>query len=218
MGTILQKRLDWLNEARESDADLGFLGNLLTLCNLPSTGQGKRSRFARTNENFTLAMTGVGNTRFPCGNLTRPLLSGVIGDKAVFWRDHDRLIPSEIRLSRPFFDSTVRQPVPDHYQLPSRLAPVHAVPRSILVAHLPRLLAHRPACFDRGSCLHQHGAFPQKAGDNLTVRNYRKKSVSGSRRKSSSPGPSRTTPPSGGLSLHPTPPQVPDERDPDACP
>ena len=62
-----------------------------------------------------------------------------------------------------------------HYQLPSRLAPVHAVPRSILVAQLPRLLAHRPACFDPVTGLHQHGSFPQKAGDNLTVRNYRKK-------------------------------------------
>ena len=48
----------------------------------------------------------------PCGNLPRSLLSGLIGNKAVFWRDYDRLIPSEIRLSQPFFDSTVRQPVP----------------------------------------------------------------------------------------------------------
>ena len=38
--------------------------------------------------------------------------AGVIGDKAVFSGDYDRLIPSEIRLSQPIFDSTVRQPVP----------------------------------------------------------------------------------------------------------
>ena len=64
---------------------------------------------------------------------------------------------------------------PDGTQLPSRLAPVHSGPRSILATHPPRLLAHRPARFDPGAGLHQHGPFPQKAGDNLTVRNYRRK-------------------------------------------
>jgi len=179
MGTTLQEQLDWLNEAREADADPGFPGRMLALCSLAWTGQGKRSHFARTNGTFSLAMSAVGNTRFPCGDLPRPLLAwvcsevvrtgrrllvlrkgfrgfmarpgihsvgrdprrrlrnrmaglfssatislhyrgnhnsvrlaGVVGDKAVFWRDFDRLIPSEIRLPQPFFDSIVRQPVP----------------------------------------------------------------------------------------------------------
>ena len=179
MGTTLQEQLDWLNEAREAGADPGFLDRMLALCSLPSTGQGRRSHFARTNGTFSLAMSTVGHTRFPCGNLPRLLLAwvcteavrtgrrllvlrkgfrgfmarpgihsdggdprprlrnrmaglfgsatlslhyrgnhksvrlaGVIGDKPVFWRDYDRLIPSEIRLSHPFSNSTVRQPVP----------------------------------------------------------------------------------------------------------
>ena len=77
MGTTLQEQLDWLNEARKADADLGFRGRMLALCSLRWTGQGKRSHFARTNGTFTLAMSAVGNTRFPCGNLPRPLLAWV---------------------------------------------------------------------------------------------------------------------------------------------
>jgi len=36
-----------------------------------------------------------------------------------------------------------------------------------------QFLAYRPTRFDTGTSLHLHGPFPQKAGDNLTVRNYR---------------------------------------------
>jgi len=41
MGTTLQEQLDWLNEARKADADLGFRGRMLALCSLRWTGQGK---------------------------------------------------------------------------------------------------------------------------------------------------------------------------------
>ncbi|MDE2755663.1 MAG: replication protein RepA [Acidobacteriota bacterium] len=176
MGTTLQEQLDWLNEAREADADLGFRGRMLAPCSLPCTDQGILSHFVRANVTFTLAISAVGNTMFPCRDLPRLLLSWVgteavrtgrrvlvlrkgfrgfmvrpgihsdggdprrrlrkqmkrlfssatisihyrgnhksvrlAGDKAVFWRDYDRLIPSEVRLSRPFFDSTVRRSVP----------------------------------------------------------------------------------------------------------
>ena len=37
MGTTLQEQLDWLEEAREADADHGFLGRMLALCSLPRT-------------------------------------------------------------------------------------------------------------------------------------------------------------------------------------
>ena len=84
MGTTLREQLDWLNEAREAGADPGFPGRMPALCSLPSTGQGKRSHFVRANCPFTLAMIAVGTDRFSCGNLPRLLLSGVIGDKAVF--------------------------------------------------------------------------------------------------------------------------------------
>ena len=77
MGTTLQEQLDWLDEAREADADPGFAGRMSALCSLPWTGQCKRSHFVRTNGPFTWAMRAVGTTRFPCGNLPRLLLSGV---------------------------------------------------------------------------------------------------------------------------------------------
>ena len=74
MGTTLQERLDWLDEAREADANLGFLGRMLALCSLPRTGQGKRSRFVRTNGPFTWAMTAVGTPgllHYPASLLSR---------------------------------------------------------------------------------------------------------------------------------------------------
>ena len=43
--------------------------------------------------------------------------AGMIANKAVFWWDYDRLnldslVPRKIRLSQPFFNSIVRQPIP----------------------------------------------------------------------------------------------------------
>ena len=75
MGTTRQERLDWLDEAREADADPGFPGRMLALCSLSWAGQGKRSHFVRTNGTFSLAMSAVGTAKFPCGNLPRLLLA-----------------------------------------------------------------------------------------------------------------------------------------------
>jgi hypothetical protein len=172
----------------------GLLGRMLARCGLSLTGQEKRSRFVRANGPLTLAMTTVGTTRLPCGNLPRLLLSrvsteavrtgrrnlvlgkslrdfmgrlgvnngggvcrrlcnqmeslfscaislpyrgqdnpvrlaGVVADEAAFRWDYDRpgmdsLFPSEIRLSRPFFDSIARQPPPIDLNL------LHALQRS----------------------------------------------------------------------------------------
>ena len=77
MGTTLQERLAWLDEAREADADLGFPCRMPALYSLPRTGQGKRSHFVRTNGPFTLAMTAVGTPRLLYGNLPRLLLAWV---------------------------------------------------------------------------------------------------------------------------------------------
>ncbi|MDE2964099.1 MAG: hypothetical protein OXU26_09315, partial [Acidobacteriota bacterium] len=82
MGTTLQEQLDWLNEAREADADLGFRGRMLAPCSLPCTDQGILSHFVRANVTFTLAISAVGNTMFPCRDLPRLLLSWV-GTEAV---------------------------------------------------------------------------------------------------------------------------------------
>ena len=45
MGTTLQERFDWSEQAREADADPDFLVRMLALCSLPRTDQGARSRF-----------------------------------------------------------------------------------------------------------------------------------------------------------------------------
>ena len=65
MGTTLQEQLDWLDQARQADADLGFLGRMLALCSLPRTDQGKRSQFVRTNGPFSLAMSAGANGQAP---------------------------------------------------------------------------------------------------------------------------------------------------------
>ena len=44
MRTTLQEQLDWLDEAREAEADPGFLGRMLALCSLPRTNQGGYAR------------------------------------------------------------------------------------------------------------------------------------------------------------------------------
>ena len=77
MGTTLQDQLDWLEQAREANADLGFLGRMLAVCSLPRTDQGRSRNFQRKNGPFTLAMTAVGPARLPYGNLPRLLLAWV---------------------------------------------------------------------------------------------------------------------------------------------
>lgn len=67
MGITRQEQLDWLEEAREADADPGFPGGMVALCSLPRTGHCKRSHFVRANGTYTLAMSAVGTPRLPCG-------------------------------------------------------------------------------------------------------------------------------------------------------
>jgi len=75
LGTTLQEQLDWLDEAREADADPGFPGRMLAHCSLPRTDQVKHSHFVHTNGPFTWAMTGIGTPRLPCGNLPLVLIA-----------------------------------------------------------------------------------------------------------------------------------------------
>lgn len=67
METTLQEQLDWLNEAREADADPGFLGRMLALCSLPRIDQGLLSHFVRANRPITLAMIAVEIPGSPMG-------------------------------------------------------------------------------------------------------------------------------------------------------
>ena len=284
VGTNLRERLDWLDEAREADADPGFPGRMLALCSLPWTGQGKRSHFARANGTFTLAMRAVGTARFPCGNLPRLLLArvcteavrtgrgvlvlrkgfrsfmarpgihgdgggprrwlrnrmerllrfatislhyrendksalvaGVIGDKAVFWRDYDLLIPSEIRQSRPFFDSTLRQPVP------MGLNRLHALHRSTpgldlclwFTCHTFSLTY--PLALTRAQVYTSMAPSLKRPATTSPSGTIAKKCLGGLKKiKLAWPAPNNYTE-LWGLILHPTPPLIPDERGPGAC-
>ena len=183
-------------------------------CAGPARASGLTSR---ANGAFTLAMRAVGTARFPCGNLPRLLLSGVIGDKAVFWRDYDCLIPSEIRLSQPFFDSTVRQPVPiiinclhalrrstrgldRYFRLTCRAFSLTA-PLALTWAHVYTSMA---PSLKRPAITSPSGTIAKKCLGEL-------KKI-----KLAWPAPNDYTE-LWGVILHPTPPPIPDERGPDTC-
>jgi len=104
--------------------------------------------------------------------------------EAVFCRDYDRpdmdsRIPGESRLPQPLVDSIVRQPVP------IGLNRLHALRRSSPGHDLYLRLAYRtcsltdPLAWPWAQVYARHGPFPEKAGDNLTIRNLGEKSVSG---------------------------------------
>ena len=73
-------RFDQVNalvSASEADADLGFMARMLTLCSLPRTNPGNRTRYVRRNGPYTLVMSTNGLHKLPFGNLPRLLLAWV---------------------------------------------------------------------------------------------------------------------------------------------
>ena len=67
-------RFDQVNAlvgASEADADLGFMARMLTLCSLPRTNPGNRSKYVRRNGPFTLVIIAGGLHKLPFGNLPR---------------------------------------------------------------------------------------------------------------------------------------------------
>ena len=68
-------QVNQLIEAREADADLGFMARLLALCSLPRTNPGDRTQYKRVNGPYTLYMNAVGDNKLPFGNLPRLLLA-----------------------------------------------------------------------------------------------------------------------------------------------
>ena len=96
--------------------------------------------------------------------------------EAVFCRDYDRpdmdsRLPGESRLPQPLVDSIVRQPVP------IGLNRLHALRRSSPGHDLYLWLAYRTSslALPWAQVYARHGPFPEKAGDNLTIRNRREK-------------------------------------------
>ena len=63
--------------ASETDADLGFMARLLTLCSLPRTNPGQQKEYKRVNGPFTLYMIAGGGNKLPYGNFPRLLLAWV---------------------------------------------------------------------------------------------------------------------------------------------
>ena len=148
------------------------------------------------------------------GNHKSVRLVGVIGDKAVFWRNYGRLIPSEIRLSRAFIDSTGRQPVADGLNC------LHALRRSTMDLDLCLWFTcltfsfADPLALIWGQVYTQHGPFPDKAGDDLTVQNFRKKCLRELKKIKLAGRELNYSTELWRLILHPTPPPIPDERGP----
>ena len=64
-----------LVEAREADAELGFMARLMTLCSLPRSNPGKKREYVRRNGPYTLVMYAGVNQRLPYGTLPRLLMS-----------------------------------------------------------------------------------------------------------------------------------------------
>ena len=75
MGTTLQEQLDWLDQAREAEADLGFLGRMLALCSLPrtTTRASAPNSYAPTAPSALAMSAGGTSGKLPYGNLPRRL-------------------------------------------------------------------------------------------------------------------------------------------------
>ena len=54
-----------LVEARESDAELGFMARLMTLCSLPRSNPGKKREYVRRNGPYTLSLIGAVTVAYP---------------------------------------------------------------------------------------------------------------------------------------------------------
>ena len=70
-------QIDRLIEAGESDSDIGYMGRLMALCNLPRTNPGKRHQYSRVNGPFKLVMLAGADTKLPYGHIPRLLLAWV---------------------------------------------------------------------------------------------------------------------------------------------
>ena len=105
-------------------------------------------------------------------------LPTVIAGKAVFWPDYgrpdmDSFFPSEIRLSRPLFDSIARQPIP------SELNCLHALRPSTAGLDLNLRLTYsafsltQPLALSWMQVYAQRASFAEKTIDKLNVQNFR---------------------------------------------
>ena len=71
----LVDQVNALVEAREADAELGFMARMMTLCSLPRSNPGNKREYVRRNGPYTLVMYAGVNQRLPYGTLPRLLMS-----------------------------------------------------------------------------------------------------------------------------------------------
>ena len=64
-----------LVEAREADADLGFMARLMALCSLPRSNPGNQHQYKRVNGPYKLILSRTGEYKLPFGNLPRLLMA-----------------------------------------------------------------------------------------------------------------------------------------------
>ena len=64
-----------LAEAREAEAETGFMARLMALCSLPRSNPGNRHQYKRVNGPYTLIMSVIGDNKLPYGNLPRLILA-----------------------------------------------------------------------------------------------------------------------------------------------
>ena len=73
----LFKQVNALVEAREADAELGFMARMMTLCSLPRSNPGNKREYVRRNGPYTLTMFAGADQKLPYGTLPRLMLSWV---------------------------------------------------------------------------------------------------------------------------------------------
>ena len=71
----LADQVDRLIDARDADAELGFMARLMTLCSLPRTNPGNRQQYVRRNGPYELIMSATAKAKLPYGSLPRLLLA-----------------------------------------------------------------------------------------------------------------------------------------------
>ena len=70
-------QVDQLVGAGESDSEIGYMGRLLALCNLPRTSLGDRKEYIRSNGPYELSIIAGSRNKLPYGNIPRLLLAWV---------------------------------------------------------------------------------------------------------------------------------------------
>ena len=73
----LFRQVDALVEAREAEAELGFMARMMTLCSLPRSNPGNKREYVRRNGPYTLTMFAGSDQKLPYGTLPRLMLSWV---------------------------------------------------------------------------------------------------------------------------------------------